>query len=119
MNSLLSTTCTACVQQEAGSAFLARLNTSPTVPGVNYTVIETRGDEVVTPYTNAFLPAPNVSNITLQQQCPLDASDHLEIASDPVAMADMLNALDPAQPVKVPCLAVLPLTGPVGPVPAF
>ena len=50
-----------------------------TVPGVNYTVIETRDDEVVTPYTNAFLPAaPNVSNITLQNQCPLDASDHLE-----------------------------------------
>jgi triacylglycerol esterase/lipase EstA (alpha/beta hydrolase family) len=120
VNSLLSTTCTACVQQEEGSAFLARLNASPTVPGVKYTVIETRGDEVVTPYRNSFLPAaPNVSNITLQNQCPLDASDHLEIAGDPVAMADMLNALDPAQPVKVPCLVVLPLTGPVGPVPAF
>ncbi len=61
VNSLLSTTCTACVQQEVGSAFLARLNTSPTVPGVNYTVIETRGDEVVTPYTNAFLPAARTS----------------------------------------------------------
>ena len=120
VNSLLSTTCTACVQQEAGSAFLARLNATPTVAGVNYTVIETRGDEVVTPYSNAFLPAaPDVTNITLQNQCPLDASDHVEIAADPVAMADMLNALDPAAPVKVPCLVVLPLTGPVGPVPAF
>jgi triacylglycerol esterase/lipase EstA (alpha/beta hydrolase family) len=120
VNSVLSTTCTACVQQEQGSAFLAKLNATPTVPGVNYTVIETKGDEVVTPYTNAFLPAAaNVSNITLQHQCPLDGSDHLEIASDPVAMADMLNALDPAQPVRVPCLVVLPLTGPVGPVPAF
>jgi pimeloyl-ACP methyl ester carboxylesterase len=120
VNSVLSTTCMACVQQEKGSAFLARLNAAPTVPGVNYTVIETKGDEVVTPYTNAFLPAAaNVSNITLQHQCPLDGSDHLEIASDPVAMADMLNALDPAQPVKVPCLVVLPLTGPAGPVPAF
>jgi triacylglycerol esterase/lipase EstA (alpha/beta hydrolase family) len=120
VNSLLSTTCTACVQQEEGSAFLAKLNATPTVAGVNYTVIETRGDEVVTPYTNAFLPAAsNVSNITLQNQCPLDASDHVEIAADPVAMADMLNALDPAHPVKVPCLIVLPLTGPVGPVPAF
>jgi triacylglycerol esterase/lipase EstA (alpha/beta hydrolase family) len=120
VNSVLSTTCAACVQQEEGSAFLAKLNATPTVPGVNYTVIETRDDEVVTPYTNAFLPAaPDVSNITLQHQCPLDASDHLEIAADPVAMADMLNALDPAQPVRVPCLVVLPLTGPVGPVPAF
>jgi len=120
VNSVLSTTCEACVQQEVGSSFLATLNAEPTVSSVSYTVIETRDDEVVTPYTNAFLPAgPNVTNITLQNQCPLDGSDHLEIASDPVAMADMLNALDPAQPVKVPCLLVLPVTGPVGPVPSF
>jgi pimeloyl-ACP methyl ester carboxylesterase len=120
LNSALSTTCEACVEQEAGSAFLAGLNAQPTVPGVSYTVIETTGDEVVTPYRNAFLPAAtNVTNITVQNQCPLDESDHLEIASDPVAMADMLNALDPAQPVKVPCLLVLPVFGPVGPVPSF
>ena len=67
-----------------------------------------------------FLPAAaNVTNITVNTQCPLDLSDHLEIAADPVALADMLNALDPASPVQVPCLTVLPLTGPVGPVPAF
>ncbi len=120
VNSLLSTTCEACVEQEEGSSFLATLNADPTVPGVSYTVIETKDDEVVTPYTNAFLPAgPNVTNITLQKQCSLDESDHLEIANDPVAMADMLNALDPAQPVRVPCLLVLPVFGPVGPVPSF
>ena len=106
------------MEQEAGSAFLAALNTRPAAPGVSYTVIETTGDEVVTPYTNAFLPAaPNVTDITVQKQCPLDESDHLEIASDPVAMADMLNALDPAQPVRAPCQLVLPVFGPVGPVP--
>ena len=118
VNSVLSTTCEACVQQEVGSSFLATLNAEPTVSSVSYTVIESRDDEVVTPYTNAFLPAgPNVTNITLQNQCPLDESDHLEIANDPVAMADMLNALDPSAPVHVPCLVVLPVTGPVGPVP--
>jgi pimeloyl-ACP methyl ester carboxylesterase len=118
INSLLSITCEACVEQEQGSSFLATLNADPTVPGVSYTVIESRDDEVVTPHTNAFLPAaPNVTNITLQNQCPLDESDHLEIANDPIAMADMLNALDPAQPVTVPCLLVLPVVGPVGPVP--
>ena len=120
LNSVLSTTCDACVEQEAGSAFLAALNARPAAPGVSYTVIETTGDEVVTPYTNAFLPAaPNVTDITVQKQCPPDESDHLEIASDPVAMADMLNALDPAQPVRVPCQLVLPVFGPVGPVPSF
>jgi triacylglycerol esterase/lipase EstA (alpha/beta hydrolase family) len=118
VNGTLSSVCAACVEQEEGSAFLASLNATPTVPGVHYTVIESVDDEVVTPYTNAFLPAaPNVTNITVQSQCALDGSDHLEIAADPVALADMLNALDPSSPVHVPCLVVMPLTGPVGPVP--
>jgi pimeloyl-ACP methyl ester carboxylesterase len=120
VNSLLTTACDACVEQEVGSSFLGALNAHPTAPGVSYTVIETTGDEVVTPYTNAFLPAaPNVTNITLQDQCGLDRIDHLAIANDPVALADMLNALNPAQPVQAPCLLVLPVTGPVGPVPSF
>lgn len=120
VNAGLTTVCRACVEQEEGSSFLAGLNATPTVAGVAYTVIQSVGDEVVTPYANAFLPAAaNVTNITVNAQCPLDLSDHLEIAADPVALADMLNALDPASPVRVPCLTVLPLTGPVGPVPAF
>ena len=120
VNGVLSSVCEACVEQEQGSAVLARLNATPTVPGVQSTVIESVDDEVVTPYTNAFLPgAPNVTNITVQHQCALDGSDHLELAADPVALADMLNALDPASPVHVPCLVVRPLSGPVGPVPSF
>jgi triacylglycerol esterase/lipase EstA (alpha/beta hydrolase family) len=120
INGTLATACEACVQQEQGSAFLANLNATPTMPGVKYTVIESVYDEVVTPYTSAWLPAaPNVTNIKLQNQCLLDGSDHLEIAADPVAMADMLNALDPAHPVQVPCQVVLAVTGPVGPVPNF
>ncbi len=107
--------CAACVEQEQGSAFLTALNSGgETVPSVQYTVIETTDDEVVTPYTNAFLPAaPNVTDITLQNQCLLDASDHLEIAYDPIALTDMLNALDPAAPLPVPCEVVLPVTGPL------
>jgi triacylglycerol esterase/lipase EstA (alpha/beta hydrolase family) len=120
VNSALSTSCDACVEQEVGSSFLTALNAHPTVAGVSYTVIETTGDEVVTPYPNAFLPsAPNVTNITVQNQCSTDMSDHVEIANDPIAMADMLNALDPSHPVKVPCVLVLALSGPVGTVPSF
>ncbi len=115
-----SSACEACAEQVAGSAFLTHLNATPTVSGVNYTVIETKDDEVISPYTNAFLPAaPNVTNITVNDQCAQDYSDHLEIGSDPVALADMLNALDPAHPVQVPCLLVLPVTGPTGTVPPF
>jgi triacylglycerol esterase/lipase EstA (alpha/beta hydrolase family) len=120
VNAALNPLCPACVEQETGSAFLAGLNAGgDTVPGVKYTVIESVYDEVVTPYSSAFLSGPQVTNITVQNQCPFDLSDHLEIAADPVALADVLNALDPAAPVRVPCLTVLPITGPVGPVPAF
>jgi triacylglycerol esterase/lipase EstA (alpha/beta hydrolase family) len=120
INGPLSSVCEACVQQEQGSAFLANLNATPTVAGVHYTVIESVDDEVVTPYTNAFLPAAsNVTNIRVQNQCLLDGSDHLEIAADPIALADVLNALDPSSPVRVPCQVVLALTGPIAPVPSF
>ena len=120
INSALASSCMACVEQEAGSDFLTNLNRGgDTVPGVQYIVIESTGDEVVTPYTSAFLSGPNVTNITVNNQCSSDMSDHLEIAADPVALADVLNALDPAHPVQVPCLTVLPVFGPVGPVPSF
>ena len=36
-----------------------------------------------------------------------------------LVLIDVLNALDPAHPVRVPCLVVLPITGPVGAVPSF
>jgi hypothetical protein len=55
-NVLIGGSCEACVEQETGSGFLAQLNAGgDTVPGVSYTVIESRDDEVVTPYTSAFL----------------------------------------------------------------
>ncbi|MEW1912464.1 hypothetical protein AB0442_29180 [Kitasatospora sp. NPDC085895] len=45
--------------------------------------------------------------------CPLDATDHLEIGYDPIALTDVLNALDPAHPRPIPCQVVLPVTGPL------
>ncbi|GAA1984950.1 esterase/lipase family protein [Kitasatospora viridis] len=115
-NAFLSTVgCPACVEQEIGSPFMTALNAGgETVPGVRYTVIATVDDEVVTPYTNAFLPAgPDVTDITVQDQCALDATEHVEIAYDPIALTDVLNALDPAHPQPIPCQVVLPITGPL------
>ena len=104
--------CTACTEQEAGSSFLATLNAGgDTVAGVDYTVIESRYDEVVTPYTSAFLSGPHVTNITLQDQCPLDFGEHLSMPYDHIADADVLTALDPAHPDVAPCTPVAPVTG--------
>jgi triacylglycerol esterase/lipase EstA (alpha/beta hydrolase family) len=104
--------CPACEQQQAGSAFLAKLNAGrDTVPGVHYTVIQSANDEVVTPYTSAFLSGTNVTNILLQSQCVLDQGEHLSAPYDHIADADVLNALDPTHPVTPACTPVLAVVG--------
>ncbi|MDQ6840165.1 MAG: alpha/beta fold hydrolase [Actinomycetota bacterium] len=109
---LINATCVSCAQQTAGSPFLHKLNAGgDTRPAVAYTVIETAYDEVVTPYTSAFLTGPNVTNVTLQQQCPADFSDHLTTPYDPNALHDVLNALDPATATPPTCVPVAPLIG--------
>ncbi len=104
--------CPACAQQDQGSSFLTKLNSpSDTVSGVDYTVIESKYDEVVTPYTSAFLSGPKVTNITLQNQCALDLGEHLSMPYDHIADADVLTALDPAHPVTPACTPVAPVAG--------
>jgi pimeloyl-ACP methyl ester carboxylesterase len=104
--------CPACGQQEAGSEFVTQLNAGgETVPGVDYTVIQTRYDEVVTPYTSAFLSGPRVTNILLQDQCGLDLGEHLSMPYDHIADRDVLNALDPAHAVTPACTPILPVVG--------
>jgi triacylglycerol esterase/lipase EstA (alpha/beta hydrolase family) len=104
--------CEACSQQEAGSSFLTNLNAGgDTVAGVDYTVIESEYDEVVTPYTSAFLSGPDVTNITLQDQCPLDLGEHLSMPYDHIADTDVLNALNPAHPQTPACTPVAPVVG--------
>jgi triacylglycerol esterase/lipase EstA (alpha/beta hydrolase family) len=107
------TDCPACKEQEAGSPFITNLNAGgETNPSVNYTVIESANDEVVTPYTSAFLaPAPNVTNIRLQDQCSLDQGEHLSMPYDHIADADVLTALDPAHPQHPACTPVAPVSG--------
>jgi triacylglycerol esterase/lipase EstA (alpha/beta hydrolase family) len=107
--------CLACTQQinGQGSNFMAMLNAGgDTVPGPKYVVIESEYDEVVTPYTSAFLNGPNVDNILLQDQCPIDFSDHIGITYDPVALQDVVNALGSDSPSFTPtCSFVPPVIG--------
>jgi triacylglycerol esterase/lipase EstA (alpha/beta hydrolase family) len=111
-DAFLGALCPACAQQSAGSAFLSNLNSgSETVPGVKYTVVESANDEVVTPYTSAFLSGSAVTNILLQDQCALDQGEHLSMPYDHIADADVLTALDPAHAVAPACTPVLPVIG--------
>jgi triacylglycerol esterase/lipase EstA (alpha/beta hydrolase family) len=104
--------CPACEQQSAGSPFITELNSGgETVAGVDYTVIESRYDEVVTPYTSAFLSGPGVTNILLQNQCPLDLGEHLSMPYDHIADADVLTALDPVHPQHPLCTPIAPVIG--------
>lgn len=97
--------CQACAQQIVGSDFLNRLNAGgDTIYGIKYTVVETKYDEVVTPYTNAFLKGAGANNITLQNQCAFDISEHVGTAYDPISLHNILNALDPAHATTPSCL---------------
>lgn len=98
--------CPSCAQQSAGSPFLTDLNSgAETHPAVFYTVIGTKLDEVVTPFTSSFLDAGgNVSNLTLQDFCLLAPAGHILASYDPVVLRLVRTALDdPQQPQRPGC----------------
>ncbi|MBY6036816.1 alpha/beta fold hydrolase [Fictibacillus nanhaiensis] len=100
------TSCKACQQQEAGSEFLLNLNKRDETPGKSsYTVITTRNDEIVVPFTSAFLSGEKekVTNITIQDYYPYDQIEHQNIAQDPLAFNFVFDALEhegPADPQR-------------------
>jgi triacylglycerol esterase/lipase EstA (alpha/beta hydrolase family) len=103
---LLNAGCPACVDQIVGSQLLAGLNADgDTLPGVNYTVIASRYDEVVTPYATQFLSGSGVHNVTLQNLCAADVSEHVAMAADPIVLHEIENALDPAHATPTDCLS--------------
>ncbi|MEV0355017.1 alpha/beta fold hydrolase [Nocardia sp. NPDC050697] len=85
-----------------------------TVPGVAYTQIMTRYDEVIVPYTSGRIDEPGAANHVVQDYCAQDLADHLSINSDPTASSLVLDALDPEHPRPVECTLVLPAIGVVG-----
>ncbi|NKY55443.1 esterase/lipase family protein [Nocardia flavorosea] len=95
------------IQQTVGSDFVNQLNANgDTVPGVDYTVIGTRYDEITTPFDSTFLrPGPDapVRNVTLQDGCEQDLSDHLTMLYSPRALSITLQALDPVQFPALQC----------------
>jgi triacylglycerol esterase/lipase EstA (alpha/beta hydrolase family) len=94
-------------QQAVRSHFIAAVNSGQqTFPGIAYTVIYSRFDDVVTPdITGALsvLPSgPNVTNTAIQSICPTETTDHLTIIASPTAYAIAMNAIDhPGQPANL------------------
>jgi pimeloyl-ACP methyl ester carboxylesterase len=98
--------CPACLDQVAGSPEMQHLNAPPEAPpAVDWTVVSTRYDEVVTPYRSQALAGPTVTNVVLQDRCRLDLTDHLGIVYDAAALQWTRNALrrdGPADPAFRP-----------------
>lgn len=95
------------IQQAVGSPFLNQLNLAgDTVPGVAYTVVASRYDEVMNPVELALLragPDATVDDITLQDGCEQDLSDHLTMMYSPRALSIALHALDPQRYPTLSC----------------
>ncbi|QDQ98979.1 alpha/beta fold hydrolase [Tomitella fengzijianii] len=109
---LMDRYCGACSQMTAGSPFIEKMNAGGTyAPGVEYTNIMTEYDGTVVPWTAGYVEGPDTTNIVVQDGCPQDHSDHSSLVSSVRAQALVLNALDPAHPVAVPCVAVQPFAG--------
>ncbi|MGW3509217.1 esterase/lipase family protein [Streptomyces sp. NPDC000994] len=105
---LLKTATPGLADQIAGSAFLAKLNEGgDTVPGVRYTVIATKYDEVATPWPSQYLTGLDVRNVLLQDLCAVDLSEHVTIGTiDRIAFHEVANALDPAHATATTCASV-------------
>lgn len=61
--------------------------------GPAYTVISTKQDRVVTPYTNQTLSSANVNNVVLQDKCPWDQAGHIGLFNDDPTLQMTMNAL--------------------------
>lgn len=110
---LVARDCESCPEFLPQSDFIKKLREGGVAaPGVRYTSIVTRNDELVQPYTSGI--EPGMTNLVVQQQCPLDQAEHASMVADPIVAQDILNALDPGHPGRVPCTPVLPLVGAPG-----
>ena len=105
---LLSAATPALAQQVVGSEFMTKLNAGgDTVPGVRYTVIATKYDEVVTPWRTQFLNGPDVKNVLIQDKCAVDLSEHALLGlTDRIAFHEVTNALDAARATPTTCGSV-------------
>ena len=95
--------CASCPEFLRGSDFMKDLNADgEAIPGIVHTNIATKYDELVQPYTSGLM-RDGGTNIVLQDVCPLNLSEHLLVAFDPVVTQMIMNALDPRHATSISC----------------
>jgi pimeloyl-ACP methyl ester carboxylesterase len=96
--------CFACVDALPGSDLLDELADGPIAQRhVDYTIVTSRYDAVVTPPDSSFVNEPGVHNIEIQDICPADPVGHVGLAFDPGVLDIVRNALDPVHSQEVHC----------------
>lgn len=99
-------------QQLIGSPMLKKLNAgSEVMAGVEYTVIATRDDNVVTPPERTFLNdsgSGQVTNRWVQDLCPANTASHMGLTSDPDVAYMISSALDPSYADSHPLVCAEP-----------
>jgi len=101
--------CHACDDLITDGAAVKTLTTGPIAqPGVHYTVITSRYDELVTPTSTSFVKEPGVVNEYVQDFCPFDPVGHLNEANDLNVWKLVERALDPAHTAPFFCTAGFP-----------
>ncbi|HWH11466.1 MAG TPA: hypothetical protein VG165_10095 [Solirubrobacteraceae bacterium] len=112
VNALCAITCAPALwQQTYDSQFIQALNSGQeTFAGISYTDIATYTDDFVQPNlpgdSTVFLDGPgDITNVAIQDVCPLAVADHLLVAStNPIAVALALDAITdpgPANPARI------------------
>ncbi|CAG9990075.1 unnamed protein product [Clonostachys byssicola] len=101
--------CDACNDMIPGGPAVMKLNSGAVVqPGNKVTVIASRNDRTVVPPSSAFVKETGVSNIFVQDYCPLDLVGHVSLAIDLNVWNLVLNSLENRIGRKFPCVISFP-----------
>lgn len=96
--------CQACPEILVGGSAVQALTSGPIAqPGVEYTIIATKYDALVTPHETSFVREPGVRNMFVQDVCPFDPVGHVGLAFDSGVAQMVINGLDPAAAKPVVC----------------
>lgn len=78
------------------------------IPGVEMYAIVSQYDQVVTPFVRQYYNGPTVTNITLQDGCAEDLSEHIATLYSERALRIALGAIDPEGTPTAECIPVAP-----------